>query len=368
MSNKLLTGLSVTLAMSMLATNAIAYEINEQLSVGGVLSGAIQCQNISDAPDTRDTCEATAPFQLELSFRPTLADELFFKLGFAAGNGLNENSPFIIPPWAASLEDDVKNINGRNRDYLLTAWYKHTFSIGDEHSLGATFGIIDSTDYLDENAFANDEYTQFMNPVLTNGPNVFLPSYDLGGALVWNYGSWSVRGVLMNIGENNDGNNFNFYGLETGYSVSNTLGDGNYRVVIAGASKDFLNPEGTQLENRAGTLISIDQEFGKVVGGWVRFGWQTKDAAVNYGAIYSGGIDIKGTGWGRDDDNIGLGYAYLNGGSLDVDTSQVAEAYYRWQFSEMFGLTADIQYQNDDYEVDRGPSGWTYGLRATAEF
>ena len=134
----------------------------------------------------------------------------------------------------------------------------------------------------------------------------------------------------MNIGENDDGNEFNFYGMQASYSVNNSLGAGNYRVLVAGASEDFLNPAGTQLESRAGGLLSIDQEFGKVVGGWIRFGWQTTDAAVNYSAIYSGGIDLKGAGWGRNVDNIGLGYAYLNGGSLDVDASQVAEAYYRW--------------------------------------
>ena len=172
----------------------------------------------------------------------------------------------------------------------------------------------------------------------------------------------------MDIGENDDGNNFSFYGLQAGYSVSNSLGTGNYRFVIAGASEDFLNPDGTQLESRAGGLLSFDQEFGSIVGGWIRFGWQTTDAAVNYGAIYSGGIDCKGAGWGRNDDNIGLGYAYLNGGSLDLDISQVAEAYYRWQPGDLFGLTADVQYMKDDYKENQNPSGWNFGLRATAEF
>jgi hypothetical protein len=262
----------------------------------------------------------------------------------------------------------VKNINGRDRDYLLTAWYKHSFTFADDHQLGTSFGIIDATDYLDENAYANDEYTQFMNPALTNGPNVFLPSYDLGVALEWDHGPWSLRAVLMDIGENDDGNNFSFYGLQADYSVNNTLGSGNYRLVIAGASEDFLNPAGTQLEDRAGALLSFDQEFGKVVGGWIRLGWQTEDAAVDYSAIYSGGIDIKGTAWGRNDDNIGLGYAYLNGGSLDIDKSQLAEAYYRWQLGEVLGLTADVQYTRDDYKTGTGPRGWTWGLRATAEF
>ena len=37
--------------------------------------------------------------------------------------------------------------------------------------------------------------------------------------------------------------------------------------------------------------------------------WQTTDAAVDYQALYSGGIDISGNAWRRPDDNIGIGYA-----------------------------------------------------------
>lgn len=368
MSNKLIATLSLAITLPLLHTTGHTYDVNDTFSLGGVLAGAIQCQNLSDAQDFSNTCEFAAPFQPEFSYRPTEADEVFFKLGFAAGNGINGNSPFIISPWAAPLEDDVKNINGRNRDYLLTAWYKHTFQLEDNHQLGVSFGIIDSTDYLDENTYANDEYTQFMNSALTNGPNVFLPSYDLGAALQWDNSAWSLRGVVMDIGENDDGNNYSFYGLQAGYSVNNQLGAGNYRIVIAGASEDFLDPTGSQLESRAGTLLSFDQEFSESIGGWIRFGWQTDDAAVDYNAIYSGGMDFKGSSWGRQDDNIGIGYALLDGGSLDVRQSQVAEAYYRIAFNELFAMTADIQYQQDDYDNSPDPKGFTAGLRLAAEF
>jgi porin len=367
-NNKLITRLIAALTFALLAAPALAYIINQQLSISGVLAGAVQCQSLSDAPGFSDTCEPAVPFQPEMSFRPTVTDEVFFKLGFAAGNGLNQSTPFQIKPWVADLEDNVKNINGRNRDYLLTAWYKHSFNIGDSHSLNTTFGIIDATDYLDENAYGNDEYTQFMNAALTNGRNVFLPSYDLGVAMESHSGPWSFSGVLMDIGENDDGNNFSFYGLQVAYHVNTRLGAGNYRVIITGTSEDFLNPAGTELESRASNLYSFDQEFGKVIGGWVRFGWQTEEAAVDYQAVFTGGVDIKGAAWLRHGDNIGLGYAYLTGGNLDIEKTNVAEAYYRWQLGEVFGLTADIQYQNDDYKVGQGPSGWIYSLRATVEF
>ena len=304
----------------------------------------------------------------EISFRPTDADEIFFQLGFTAANGLNEKSPFEISSWAAVTEDDLRNINGRNRDTLLTAWYKHTFVLENDRSLGVTFGIIDATAYLDENAYANDEYTQFMNAALTNGPNVFLPSYDIGAAVEWRIGTWDLSAVVMNIGENDDGNEYDFYGLQLGYHPESSLGAGNYRLVIAGTSKDFLDPAGTQLEYRESVLLSFDQELSQQLGVFMRLGWQSDLAAVDYDAIYSGGFDIKGSAWGRSGDNIGVGYAYLSGGSLDIENSQIAEAYYRWQLGEFFALTADIQYQQDEYKTATGPDALIAGLRATAEF
>ena len=347
---------------------AIAYDVNDQLSIGGLLAGAIQCQNLSDAPGFEDTCEYAVPLQPEMRFRPNDTDEIFFKFGFAAGNGLNEVTPFKVSPWAASLESDVKNINGRNRDYLLTAWYKHTFKLSNANTIDATFGIIDSTQYLDENAYANNEYTQFMNAALTNGPNVFLPSYDIGASAVWSLRDWTFSGVVMDIGKNDEGNNTTFYGLQAEFHSYNHFGSGTYRIIISNTSKDFLNETGTELVKRNSVILSFDQAFGQVTGGWIRFGWRNDDAVANYQAIYSGGIDIKGSAWKRHGDNIGIGMAFLDGGNQNISETSLAEVYYRWQLNDVFALTADLQYQNDSYKTGEDPGGFIYGMRATAEF
>lgn len=80
-----------------------------------------------------------ASIQPEASFRPTENDLFSFKLGFGAGNGLKATDPdkpsFALAPWAADLEDDVKDINGRNRDYLLTAASNAPSSKGNTEAL-----------------------------------------------------------------------------------------------------------------------------------------------------------------------------------------------------------------------------------------
>ena len=104
-------------------SNGFAYEINDKLSIGGVVAGVYQYQSISDAPDFDSEGRGALVFQPEVSFTPTDSDEVFAKFGFGAGNGLMEEgqSPFFLAPWAAPVQDDYKDINGRNRDYLLTA-------------------------------------------------------------------------------------------------------------------------------------------------------------------------------------------------------------------------------------------------------
>ena len=374
----------VVLILTCSAFPVQAYDINERFSINGILAAAGQCQNVSarlpsesydedGSFETYDnTCRGALPFQLEASFHPGDANEFFVKFGFATGNALNEISPWVLAPWAADLEANVKDINGRDRDYLLAAWYRHTFSFANNSTLDATLGILDSTDYLDANKYANDEYTQFMNEAFVNSGNYGLPSYDWGVAMEWASGPWSTNALGMNIGENDDGNNYNFWGMQAGYQASTRLGSGNYRIILAGASSAFLDPDGTKQESRLGWGLSFDQEISTVIGAFLRFTWQQDDAVVDYTALYTGGLNFDGSGWGHAADNIGVGYAYFEGGNAGIENSRVFEAYYRLGFNDYLGLTADIQYMNDRLTrvspTQDNPAGWIFGLRATAEF
>ncbi len=344
--------------------------ILEKLSVGGLVAGAYQYQNVDDAPGFSNTGRGAFVFQPEIGFILSGTDEIFTKFGFSAGNALNDAtvSPFIFSPWAADLEDDVKDINGRNRDYLLTAWYKHTFTFGNANTLGLTGGLIDATDYLDENAFANDEFTQFMNQVLANAANGFFPSYDMGGAVEWEFGEFALKGVVMSVGENDDGRSYNFYAVNLDYTIDTKLGTGNYRVTIDWASKDFNNPAGDNVESKQCVILSFDQQLGEILGAWIRFGWQDDEAAVMVKELYSGGLDINGKLWRRAQDNIGIGYAYLVGGNQDLDNAYVIETYVRFLLNEYFAITADLQYQDNNMKQGTGPSGFISGVRCVVEF
>lgn len=341
-----------------------AYDLTDTLSVNGMLAGTYQYQ-LLDSESGDDDGGGAVIFQPELSLRPTDRDEFFVKLGFAADNGINDQTPFTLAPWAADLENDVQGINGRNRDYLFEAWYKHVFQLGPEHELGVSGGIIDATAYLEDTAFADDEFTQFLNEVFVNGPQSLKPSYDLGVALEWRFNAVSLRVVVMDVGANDDGSAYTFFGAQLAYTVDTPLGTGTYRLLGVATTEDFLNPAGTQQEPLSGLTLSLDQELGELLGIFMQLGWQSDDAAVDFQAMYAGGIHISGALWRRSQDHLGLGYAYLDGGNTGIEHAHVVELYVLIALNDIVAFTADLQYIDENVEGGNGPKGGcpAFGLR-----
>nr|WP_093038651.1 carbohydrate porin [Thiocapsa sp. KS1] len=400
--SKLALAMLTSSLLAVVASPSWAHDLSESVSLGMVLGASGQCQEGLGGLVTEDgqsldgdTCRGGMPFQLELSVRPSERDEFYALLGYAVDNGLNAVSPFVLAPWAVDLEDDLRDINGRARDYLLQAWYKHTFSLGEEATLGTTFGIIDSTAYLDENAYANDEFTQFMNEAFVNSGGFNLPSYDAGAALELALGDWEIKAAALNIGENDDGNNYNFWGAQVGYRLESALGEGNYRAVITGTSTAFFTPRADLGEATAATDgtdeaaqdgaplaaddasektdlmgygLSFDQAFGDHLGAFLRLTWTDYKDILDYSGLYTGGLNIGGGLWGREADTVGIAYGYLDGADTGIADTNVAELYYRFAANDFLALTADIQYMADDYDSGEDIEGWIFGLRLVSEF
>lgn len=341
-----------------------------QVSLHGILVGNVQTEAVQESePDSKNVSRGVYVFQPEVSVRVSPQDEIFFKFGFAGGKGLGAVSSFHLAPWAGGGEDDVIDINGRSRDYLLTSWYKPAVE-GNAGRLEVTGGIIDATEYLDENAFANDEFSQFMNEALVNGPHVFAPSYDVGGAIRAEKDIHSLSGVVMNVGENVEGNSFAFYGLQYGAKLKSGLGEGNYRLIFESTNKKFLNVDGDALQSRHGLFLSCDQELGRKVGGWIRWGVQDEAASVHCKNLYSGGVHLRGDLWGRSADHVGVGHALLNGGNDGLKQSEVSEVYWHLGLNDTVSFNWDVQHLRDTYDDGAGSrvQGWVSSLMMSTGF
>ena len=294
--------LCITVAIA--SANVFAYDVTKELSFDLTISGVYQYVDYNDAQGDDDGLArgSIAP-DISINFHPTKLDEFQVTFSFPAGDGLYNNlksgSKFILTPYADDLEDDVKNINERDRDYLLEAWYKHTFDLSNVYngmSLAFTFGIIDSTVYLDQNEFANDEVTQFMNEAFVNNPLLNLPSYDSGAVGELSIGNFYVKALGMNSrikewdpNSNRDDRSYSYFGGELGYNLMTKFGQGHYRITGYETSEDFESMRGPakEAEDLYGLGISIDQKIGDTYGVFFRYGWQNDDAKVDFDQMYS---------------------------------------------------------------------------------
>ncbi len=358
-----------------LPVSAVAYDVTDKLSLDVTGTGIYQYGDFKDSDSLIDE-KGSGALVVDLlgDFHPTDKDQFQVILSYAAGNALNNEAAeagFTLAPFADDLEDDLRDINGRNRDTLLTAWYKHTF--GNENtSSGLTGGIIDSTAYLDNNAFANDELSQFMNDIFVNNTLLNLPSYDIGGAVEVDSGKWHVRGVAMNSltgPEAQGGKSYNYYGAQFGYTPKSASGnEGNYRIIVYTTTKDFANAAGTAFEPLRGVGISIDQAFSEQFGLFARLGWQDDDAAVDHKAVYSIGLALSGIRTPKD--TAGVGIALLDGAdNSGLDDTVAFEGYVRFQLNEYTDVSLDIQYMEETRVGPlNDPEVWIIGARINAHF
>ena len=171
----------------------------------------------------------------------------------------------------------------------------------------------------------------------------------------------------MDVHQFTSDDKYTFYGLQAGYRLESRLGTGNYRILLNG-DRNLNDQTGTSRQKNDILIFSFDQELGKKIGAFTRFGWRLDDATIDYRSLYSGGIDIKGAAWERTLDNIGIGIVYLDGADNRISYTKIAETYYRMVFNPYLALTGDIQYTRDEYTQAQRTEGIILSLRATVNF
>jgi hypothetical protein len=361
--------LSTLSAALLLAEPLIAHEIGEQFAVNAVLKEIYQHGQFEVDGNRDNQGHGLTGLDLAFIFKPTEQGEFSTLLRWGLGDALNNHWPGVLAPFAHDGEGDLTRINGSQRDYLLTAYYTHTFTWTEERSLGLSLGLIDSTGWLDENAYAADELGQFMNDALVHNPVLNLPVYDHGGAAHFQSGNWSVNGLALHSKSDDEvGRHFDYYGLQLGWRANLPAGEGNYRLIAYRTSADFLDPTG-DFSALGGWGLSADQALTDSLGVFARYGSQNEDAAVDYRAQASVGLNLKGHAWGRADDSLGLGYAWLDGGHGDIEKSQVLEIYVNFVLTPQVNVTLDLQRMTDSLRDDQPErSAWIPGLRLVASF
>ena len=277
-----------------------------------------------------------------------------------------------------------------------------------------TAGRFSAKDIFDDNSYANDPRTQFMNWSLMANEAWDYPADSLGYTLgfvaelnqphwAWRYGVFQVpsdaNGVSM------DDHVLDAWGMVTELERRFSLRDhpgtvrllGYYNRAHMGAYAAALQVPGIDItqtreyRSKYGLGLNLEQELAKSIGAFSRLGWSDGHnegwsfSDVDY--TLTGGLSIKGEAWHRPDDTFGLAGAFngISGihqeffaaggigvlagdGGLTYGWEKILETYYDISVWKTLHASLDYQYITDPaFNQARGPVS-VFGARIHWEF
>lgn len=287
-------------------------------------------------------------------------------------------------------------------------WYEHYFF---NRTFVLAGGKMEAADYMDQNAFAYDETTQFLARMFRNSPVIEFPSGNGPGlhALLcldkykctelsfgifeadadWDdifshmfyVGQVNIKPALfLNMDEEQWGGNYRFY-----YWANNRQHE---------KISDASGPAAEDTKETAyGFGISCDQNITDVFGLFARFGWQRADilpagaAAADITTnpalewLWATGAQMAGKYWRRPEDVLGFavgqvipGEKWHEGDPSNSDGGEGhIEVYYKCQLNQCLAITPDFQVIWNPYGVTKSSEGdndaiFVYGMRAQIDF
>ena len=292
---------------------------------------------------------------LELAFEPLPNGEFYIRIHAGEGDGADRDieGEGLMFADVNTINDDNPGDDGVS---LLEVHYTHNFW---DDRFFFTIGKTEPVAFIDDNAFANDEASQFVGKPFVNDPvldseDEFAPIVAVGVspmemitlvALVQS----STRPLLEEDQQKGAFEDIFEDPLVAGQlTISPSIGglEGNYRVYGWAQTYDhplLTDPDGN--DTGWGFGISLDQKITEKIGIFGRLGYHNEDV-YEVPWFWSAGLNLLGMIPCRPDDEIGIGVAGLipNDDLENDDTEWHLEGYYRIVLSEYFALTPDIQY------------------------
>lgn len=285
--------------------------------------------------------------------------------------------------------------------------------------LVVTAGNFAWTDVFDDNSFAHDPRTQFLNwAFMTYGASDFAADsrgYTWGLAVEADLDDWALRaGRFAEPKESNglalDFDLLNHYGdtLEvehahvwwgragkarlTGWRNRARMGD--FRDAMAYAGRSGAAPDVGNVrrdQTKYGFGLDVEQKLSEDVGIFARYSYndgQTETYSfTEIERSFTAGASVNGRPWGRSGDTLGVAFAqnglsrahqdylaagglgfFIGDGRLDYRPERIVEAYYSLGAFHGLWFTLDAQHiANPAYNASRGPVN-VFGCRFHAEF
>ena len=267
-----------------------------------------------------------------------------------------------------------------------------------------TVGRMSAKDFFDNNAYANDPRTQFMNWALMANEGWDYPGdslgYITGFVAELNQPQWAARYGFFQMPRVSNGTALDSHFLEAWGMVTelerrfdindhpgtvrllgylNRAHMGSYQEAIDNPTRPADIKATRAYRYKYGFGLNLEQELFKNVGAFARLGWSD---GRNEAWVFSDtdrtatmGLSIKGAFWGRDEDTVGIA-GILNGlshvhheflaaggtgilvgdGNIDYALEKIFEVYYDFKIWKQLHGALDYQFIADPaFNRDRGP-------------
>lgn len=316
---------------------------------------------------------------------------------------------------AMRLGTDVPNVN------IARLFIRQTIGLGGEQApvedeplslagrqdisrLTLTLGRLSVKDIFDNNAYANDPRTQFMNWAFMANEAWDFPGdslgYITGFAAELNQPRWAIRYGFFQMPRVSNGvaldlNVLKAWGMVTEwegrYGINghpgvvrllaylNQAHMGSYEQAVENPARPADIQATREYRSKYGFGLNVEQEVAKNVGLFTRLGWSDgRNEAWTFADVdrtATLGLSLKGELWGRAQDTFGLA-GVLNGisgehraflaaggtgilagdGRLTYGLEKIIETYYDFQIWKTVHGALDYQFISDPaYNRDRGP-------------
>lgn len=337
------------------------------VSITGVALGSSGADLIES---DNNTLEGTASFDFEASMNLSQKGSLYLLLESGAEEGLDGTIPTLT-----GINTDAYG----DTDISITEfWYEHLLW-NDKIRIRA--GQLNMSSDFDTNAGANDETDQFLSGMFVNNITLEFPEKSGPGVMGW---VTPVGGLSLGLGIADPTGNWYwktdevFIISEAGFQKKFGDREGNYRLYGWANTSNHEKIDGTDdSASNQGWGISLDQQITDNLTLLGRYGHQ-RDSISEVSDSISGGLQLTGTRWGREEDTVGLavGCALLSSAWKDNEKDlgnnpkdeYIIEGYYNIRFGEHFSLTPDVQWRKNPGGDGNADDLWIFGVRSRITF
>jgi len=349
------------------------FEFLQGLTIGGGIT--LNLQNLQNSNVTEPVSDDGK--ELEPNKTPTIGQ---YSVDLTVEKAFDDNNKAFI-----HLETGKGNINyyldsyaGINRDAddtgvvrVSEAWFEHKFT----NAFSVTAGILDPTIAVDNNAYANNETTQFIGSMFRNAVNIAFSDNAFGVKAVYETGFADFSVQYIDASDYQDITKYGFASAQVNFKP-NFIEDmeGNYRIYGWTNTNDYEKIENDEeTEKDYGFGISIDQQLSDIFGAFARYSLNNKniDAASQ---TWSLGLQAKINGIGEED-VVAVAYGQVDPSEKYKDyidenakSEQHLELYYSWNITNYLAISPDFQMIENPYFNDTADTAYVGSIRMQISF